>query len=100
MHNQNEKWNLFIGNGDGKGLIRVEVDGTGEHVCSLPRGVKNAARGKLIAAAPTLFMVLSAINLDSGREVLGTADYDIRMSAGFLNQLRAALALATGEEAK
>lgn len=35
------KLTYFIGNANGRGLIRIEVDGTGEHIASMPRGKKS-----------------------------------------------------------
>jgi hypothetical protein len=28
----------FVGNANGRGLIRIEIEGTGEHIASMPRG--------------------------------------------------------------
>jgi len=38
----------FVGNANGRGLIRIEVAGTGEHVASMPRGQKSEVYAKLI----------------------------------------------------
>lgn len=54
-------WNYFVGNANGRGLIRIEVDGTGEHIASMPRGKKSEDRARLIAAAPELLEALQMI---------------------------------------
>lgn len=40
------KLNYFVGNANGRGLIRIEVEGTGEHVASMPRGKMSEAYAK------------------------------------------------------
>lgn len=49
-------WNYFVGNANGRGLIRIEVDGShpteaGEHIASMPRGKKSERRAALIVRA-------------------------------------------------
>ncbi len=34
----NEKLNVFVGNANGRGLIRLEIENTGKHIASMPRG--------------------------------------------------------------
>lgn len=41
----------FVGNANGKGLIRIEIDGTGEHVASMPRGEKSKEYAAFIVRA-------------------------------------------------
>lgn len=54
-------WNYFVGNANGRGLIRIEVDGTGEHIASMPRGNKSEDRARLMTAAPDLLEALKKI---------------------------------------
>lgn len=44
-----ERLTYFVGNANGRGLIRIEVDGTGEHVASMPRGFASEYRANRIA---------------------------------------------------
>jgi hypothetical protein len=39
---------IFVGNANGRGLIRIEEYGTGEHIASMPRGVKSEAQANEI----------------------------------------------------
>lgn len=34
---------VFVGNADGRGLIRLEIRGTGQHIASMPRGAQSEA---------------------------------------------------------
>lgn len=34
---------VFVGNADGRGLIRLEIQGTGQHIASMPRGKQSEA---------------------------------------------------------
>lgn len=45
----------FVGNANGHGLIRIEIDGTGEHVASMPRGAKSEAYAEKIVRAVNSF---------------------------------------------
>lgn len=51
-------WAVFVGNANGRGLVRVEADLTsddaGEHICSFPRGSKGEAHAALVAEAGTV----------------------------------------------
>jgi hypothetical protein len=51
-------WDYFVGNANGRGLIRVEAavssDDAGEHICSFPRGPKGEAHAALVAEAGTV----------------------------------------------
>lgn len=38
MTEDKETLNYSVGNANGRGLIRIEVEGTGEHIASMPRG--------------------------------------------------------------
>jgi hypothetical protein len=40
----------FVGNANGRGLIRIEVAGTGEHIASMPRGTASEARAAQIVS--------------------------------------------------
>lgn len=54
-------WDYFVGNANGRGLIRIEQQGTGVHIASMPRGVVSEANARLIAAAPDLLAALDAL---------------------------------------
>jgi hypothetical protein len=51
-------WDYFVGNANGRGLVRVEAaltsDDAGEHICSFPRGSKGEAHAALVAEAGTV----------------------------------------------
>lgn len=47
-------WTYFVGNANGRGLIRIEQEGTGKHIASLVRGDEAEKNAALIAAAPEL----------------------------------------------
>lgn len=55
-------WDYFVGNANGRGLIRVETAASaataGVHVASLARGGNSEANARLIAAAPELLEAL------------------------------------------
>lgn len=40
----------FVGNANGRGLIRIEVAGAGEHIASMPRGKASEARAAQIVS--------------------------------------------------
>lgn len=43
-------WTYFVGNANGRGLIRIEQYGTGEHITSLARGaIGEANAGRIVA---------------------------------------------------
>lgn len=59
-------WDYFVGNADGRGLIRIEVSGEapkncGQHIASMPRGAESEANARLIAAAPELLEVVEIL---------------------------------------
>lgn len=58
-------WDWFVGNSNGRGLIRIErgseAPDAGGHIASLTRGAENEANARLIAAAPELLAVLGLI---------------------------------------
>ncbi len=54
-------WTYFVGNANGRGLIRIEQDGTGVHVASMQRGAISQANARLIAAAPDLLFALQTV---------------------------------------
>lgn len=51
-------WDYFVGNANGRGLIRVEAaissDDAGEHICSFPRGPKGEAHAALVSETGTV----------------------------------------------
>ena len=53
-------WDCFVGNADGRGLIRIEQYGTGQHIASMQRGAVSEANARLIAAAPDLLEAMQA----------------------------------------
>lgn len=59
-------WDYFVGNSDGRGLIRVETSASapaaGVHVASLTRGATSEANARLIAAAPALLTALRHVS--------------------------------------
>ena len=48
---KSERLNYFVGNANGRGLIRIEVEGTGEHIASLTRSKRNEAWAHRIVQA-------------------------------------------------
>lgn len=58
-------WDFFVGNANGKGLIRIEghcdSPEAGHHIASMPRGDVSEANAQLIAAAPDMLAALQAI---------------------------------------
>jgi hypothetical protein len=44
-------WTYFVGNANGRGLIRIEQEGTGVHVASMPRGAVSEANADYIVRA-------------------------------------------------
>lgn len=51
-------WDYFVGNANGRGLVRVEAaltsEDAGEHICSFPRGPKGEAHAALVTEAGTV----------------------------------------------
>lgn len=54
-------WDYFVGNANGRGLIRIEQSGTGQHIASMQRGAVSGANARLIAAAPDLLAALEEL---------------------------------------
>lgn len=44
-------WDYFVGNANGRGLIRIEQKGTGVHIASMVRGPESEANAKFITDA-------------------------------------------------
>ena len=53
-------WDYFVGNANGRGLIRIEVENTGEHIASMPRGAKSEARAAHIVHCVNTHAALAA----------------------------------------
>jgi hypothetical protein len=68
-------WDYFVGNANGRGLIRVETacqaPVAGVHITSLARGVQSEADARLIAASPELFDVAKHVRdaIDEGEDI-------------------------------
>lgn len=58
-------WDYFIGNSNGRGLIRIETSHSapfpGVHIASMPRGEQSEWNARLIAAAPYLYSYVKEI---------------------------------------
>lgn len=83
-------WTYFVGNANGRGLIRVEVCGSapencGHHIASLTRGAGNEANARLMAAAPAMLIALQEIIRESDK----LSEREFRLAA-------AAISYATG----
>lgn len=61
-------WDYFVGNANGRGLIRVETAHdapvAGVHIASAVRGAESEANARLIAAAPDMLAALKAMVLN------------------------------------
>lgn len=62
MEHTQGPWTCFVGNANGRGLIRIESSSEspipGKHICSMPRGGISEQNAQLIAAAPELYEAL------------------------------------------
>ena len=87
-------WDYFVGNANGRGLIRIEQLGTGVHIASLQRGAVSEANARLIAAAPTMsdFVALVAGFTEPGR----SPEDDAETLRSLIQSARAIRAQATG----
>ena len=114
-------WTYFVGNANGRGLIRVEVCGTasencGHHIASFTRGHENEANARLIAAAPDLLAACKlhaawaksekdgpkypeGVTRDKGGDAIWRAwwEANLDLCARAEEATRAAIAKATGE---
>lgn len=88
----------FVGNSNGRGLIRIEGHGTGEHVASAPRGAESEKRvaevcrrynchADLLAALERAHTAL----FTSSRKALSLMEYEATMA-----DVTAAIAKARG----
>jgi hypothetical protein len=89
-------WNYFVGDANGRGLIRIEQHNTGEHIASMLRNEASEANARLIAAAPDLLAALQgllthACIADAAPEDVDEEDRALERAA------RAAIAEATAE---
>jgi len=82
-------WTYFVGNANGRGLIRIEVEDTGEHITSMPRGAADEANAahivRCVNAHPRLVAALERFARYADRYVLSEAETEIA------NQAREAL---------
>lgn len=83
-------WTYFVGNTNGRGLIRIEVDGTGEHIASMPRGAISEARAAFIVRAVNSHAAL----IEALEWALMFFDADFEHAE--LDKARVALSLAKG----
>lgn len=62
-------WSMFLGNANGKGLIRIETDHAapiaGIHICALTRSKENERNGLLIQEAPNLLAEVRRLRASS-----------------------------------
>ena len=92
-------WTCFVGNANGRGLIRIESSSEspipGKHICSMPRGEISEQNALLIAAAPEL--------LDACKEAILQIEYlhskfkETGSGNNVVSRLQAAIAKTEGE---
>lgn len=86
----------FVGNGNGRGLIRIEADNlsadAGQHIASMPRGDASEATAAFIVRACNSHDDLLA----AMKEIVHAATYDESDLAVAILRARAAIARAEG----
>ncbi|HXE09583.1 MAG TPA: hypothetical protein VN612_16895 [Acidobacteriaceae bacterium] len=100
-------WTYFVGNANGRGLIRIETAHdakpvAGVHIASMARGGVSKANARLIAAAPLLLQELrgASTQMERAAECIEAGRYDeaLLYVRSMSRSRRAAIAEATGEQ--
>ncbi len=80
-------WTYFVGNANGRGLVRVETARDAPHaglfVCSMHRGAEAEANARLIAAAPDMLDTERRLAAEVGG--LRAFEHEIRAAIGNTN---------------
>lgn len=99
-------WTYFVGNADGRGLIRIEVDrsadGAGTHIASMQRGTQSEANAAFIVRACNAHDGLVAA-LETAKEYIRQDMYESGLRRDYadtntLNVIDAALRAAKAQE--